>query len=147
MSFCGYHPAMSEGLAKFGEGVAKSTLQKAELAGRPIEVHIETELVQLDALVSELQAAENQTDNQEAVARARVLKGLALVCQACFQGARGTSSARLFSDHFATEFARYGEIVKQLEDAYEGCSAGTSIKERTKVGVKAAISGKPNAVS
>lgn len=143
MSFCGYHPAMSEGLKKFGEGVAKSTIQKAETAGTPIGSHIEVELAQLEELVNELQAAEIQTDNHGAVAQARALKGLALVCQACFQRARGINDAGQFLRHFAAEFARYGEIVKELEDAYEGCSPGTSIKERTKVGVKAAIMGSP----
>lgn len=147
MSFCGYHPAMSEGLAKFGEGVAKSTLQKAEAAGTPIGAHLEVELVQLDALVSELQAIENQSRNQEAIARARVLKGLALVCQACFWSARGINDPRHFFQHFSTEFTRYGELVRKLEDAYEGCSSGTGIEERTRIGVKAAISGKPIAVS
>ena len=139
VTFCGYHPAMSAGLSEFGEGVATSTLQKAQAAGRSIDAHIEVELVQLDALIDELEAVETRTDNQESLARARVLKGLAIVCQACFSSARGIHNTESFQEHFATQFALYGDVVKELEDAYEGCPPGTSIKERTRVGVKAAI--------
>jgi hypothetical protein len=138
---------MSEGLSKFGEGVAKSTLQKAQAAGRSIDAHIEVELVQLDALIDELQAVESRTDSPEALAHARVLKGLALVCQACFSTGRGIEDAVRFREHFATQFARYGDVVKDLEDAYEGCAPGTSIKERTMVGVETAIAQKSFAIS
>jgi hypothetical protein len=147
VTFCGYHPAMSEGLSKFGEGVAKSTLQKAQATGSSIDAHIDVELVQLEALIDELQVVETRPGNPESLAHARVLKGLALVCQACFSSGRGIDDPGRFREHFATQFARYGDLVKDLEDAYEGCAPGTSITERTRVGVETAIAQKPLAVS
>ncbi len=146
MTFCGYHPAMSAGLAEFGEGVAKSTLLKAEAAGRTIDEHIDVELIQLKALIDELNAVENRSSESELLANARVLKGLALVCEACFLSGRGINDVEQFQEHFTAEFAKYGELVKELEDAYEGCAPGTSIKERTKVGVGTAIGEIPLAV-
>lgn len=53
----------------------------------------------LDALIDELQAVETRTGNQESLARARVLKGLALVCQTCFSSARGIHDTESFREH------------------------------------------------
>jgi hypothetical protein len=143
MTFCGYHPAMSEGLAEFGKGVAKSTLLKAEAAGRSINDHIGVELEQLKALIQELNAVETRSGDSELIANARVLKGLAIVCEACFLSGRDINDIGQFREHFTAEFARYGVLIKKLEDAYEGCEPGTSINERTKVGVRAAIGENP----
>jgi hypothetical protein len=139
MTFCGYHPAMSAGLAKFGEGVAKSTLMKAQTAGRSIDAHIEAELVQLKALLDELEAVESRTVDPESQGYARALKGLALVCHACFSGAQGINDVERFRQHFAAQFELYGNLVKELEDAYEACAPNTSIEDRTRIGVKSAL--------
>jgi hypothetical protein len=139
MTFCGYHPSMSAGLLTFGEGVARSTLQKARDAGRDVASHTEVELQQLAVLRDQLVRAESQAATPEAQTRATVLKSLATLCEVCFIGARGINDEAEFQDFFESRFDEFGELIKRLEDAYEGCLAGTSIEERTKVGVDAAI--------
>ncbi len=139
MTFCGYHPAMSEGLARFGGGVATSTLKKAEMANRKIADHIEVELAQLEELIRELDRTESSSVGIEQSNRAKALKGLALVCQASFLSAVGITGEEEFKEHFAQQFAAFGQLVRELEDAFEGCAGDTSLSERTRVGVYAAI--------
>jgi hypothetical protein len=140
MTFCGYHPAMSSGLLTFGEGVALSTLLKARAARRGVAEHTQVELEQLAALREELARAERQAPSLEARRRARVLANLAALCEECFLTAQGISTEDAFQEHFSQQFVEFGELIRRLEDAYEGCVPGTSITDRTRVGVEAAVS-------
>jgi len=137
MTFCGFDPEMSVGLAKFGEGVAASTVRKALDAGRSAGEHVDLELGQLRELILELEHVESAARETETRVRARALRGLALVCEACFETARGVNTADALRQHIGEQFALYGELVQKLEDAYEGCPPGASVKERTQAGIQA----------
>jgi hypothetical protein len=139
MTFCGYHPLMSVGLAKFGEGVALSTLSKARAAGRTVPEHVQVELEQLEVLLRHLGEAVADAADVESRVRAASLKGLADVCHSAFIGAQDIRNESDFIAHFERHFALCGQLVKSLEDAFEACPDGTSLEKRTEAGVQASL--------
>ena len=142
MTFCGYHPAMSEGLAIFGEGLAKSTLQKARAAGRTVDEHVEIERLQLNELVRQLEAIERSTacvNNPEMRNRIRSLRGLALLCQSCYSGWLGFKDEQNFEDLFTSQFEELGKDIQALEHGFDNCDEGTSVRDRTEAGIKAVL--------
>ena len=139
MTFCGYDPEMSEGLVKFGKGVAASTLKKAASAGHTVGKQIDVELTQLKALISELHQAEKQWADEGEQNRAMALRGLALVCQSAFQSSNNIDDAEALQRHFADQFVLFGELVRKLEDAFEGARPEASLSEKTATAVELAI--------
>lgn len=134
--FCGYDPAMSAGLLKFGEGITNSTLLKAAKAKNSIDDQIRLEMVQLEALVDELNLVETNSKDETYRIRIKAIKGLALVCLATFLSAKNISTEKEFRSHFSAQFAFYGDLVRALEDAFESYPPEMSLAEKTKLGVQ-----------
>lgn|SRR3989338_8931193 len=138
MTFCGYDPEMGTGLWKFGKGVASSTLRKAAKAGRSIKEQVEQELIELEILLVELRRAESDAPSAEAKHRLMAMEGLTLLCQAAFLGANKVEGEDASLEHVVEMFAQYGDLVRELEDAYEASGAG--VVEGIKAGVAAVVS-------
>lgn len=139
--FCGYDPNMSAGLSTFGQGIIKSTLQKAKSAGRPISEHIAFELKQLRALIDNLDKAIPATQNS--FSRIKIIKGLALICETCFATAE---TKRITNDnelqrHFEEFFIFAGDLVRELENASEACPPNTGIDEMARISVYSIVKG------
>lgn len=139
MTFCGYDPEMSEGLTKFGRGVATSTLKKAASAGQGIGKQIDVELTQLGALVDELARVEKTSTSKNARNRAKALRGLAEVCRAAFLGTEGFNDVVAFQHYFADQFILFGELVRKLEDAFDASAPEMDLGKKTVTAVESAI--------
>lgn len=139
MTFCGYHPDMAAGLLTFGRGVAISTIEKARLAGRTIDEHVEVELDLLGVLVEEITRAWRTADSQDRE-RLNSLEASAMLCRSCFLGAKGkVTTGEDLTRHFEATFTEYGSMIRRLEDGFEGCPEGTDISDRTRAGIQAAL--------
>jgi len=123
---------------KFGKGVVSSTLKKAASAGHAIGKQIDMEITQLRALVDELDRAERSSTDSGTQHRAKALKGLAEVCQSAFLSTDGIGDEESFRQHLADQFVLFGELVRKLEDAFEGASEA-SLVEKTATAVESAI--------
>ncbi|KKT85568.1 MAG: hypothetical protein UW83_C0014G0010 [Parcubacteria group bacterium GW2011_GWD1_44_9] len=137
--FCGYDPEMSEGLKKFGKGVATSTLKKAASAGRTLRKQVDVELTQLGVLVDELGRVEKTSTSKSARNHAKALRGLAEVCRAAFLGAEGLDDVVAFQLYFADQFIHFGELVRKLEDAFEASAPEMDLSKKTGTAVESAI--------
>ena len=134
--FCGYDPSMSVGLSIFGEGIIQSTLLKAKSAGRSISEHIDVEMKQLRALLSNLDRIDPTTVDSSY--RRRMLFGMAYLVEAVFASAKveGIVDEEEFRKHFTEGFAVAGDLVKKLENICEGLEReGATIDEMARIGV------------
>ena len=138
MAWCGYDPEMSEGLQSFGRGIAASTLRKVAKSGRSINEQIKHEGDELAVLREELEKAAGSVRSEDEAARIRPLIAMTFLCQAAFFDLAAADEEE-FRAVFGARFEFYGELVRHLEDGYEG-SVESDVAARMRDGIKAVLS-------
>lgn len=79
MCFCGYHPAMWEGLKRFGEGLVAALLDKAQKNGCGLERQLSREQDEMQLLVQRLELVMDRSQTDREYKLARGFLGLAYI--------------------------------------------------------------------